>query len=149
MKKSDAPILVRETFDLSIELLWSYLTERELMVQWYFENIPEFQAVLGFETEFVVENEERVFPHCWKVTVVTPLRKISYNWKYKGYAGDSNVTFELRDLGGKTELSLTHEVLEDFNDEIPEFSRASCRAGWTYFIKESLKRLVDQKAGKE
>ncbi|AFL83683.1 hypothetical protein Belba_1044 [Belliella baltica DSM 15883] len=149
MKKSEAPILVRETFDLSIELLWSYLTERELMIQWYFENIPEFQAMLGFETEFEVENEGRVFPHNWKVMAVTPFRKISYNWKYKGFAGDSTVTFELRDLGGKTELSLTHEVLEDFNDEIPEFSRASCQAGWTYFIKERLTRLVNQKSGKE
>ncbi len=72
---------------------------------------------------------------------MTP-RKIIYNWKYRDYPGDSNVSFELFEEGKCTKLKLTHTVLSDFPEDIPEFSRESCLAGWKYFISGRLKEYV-------
>jgi uncharacterized protein YndB with AHSA1/START domain len=78
----------------------------------------------------------------WKVTEVVPLKMIKYNWKFEGYPGDSFVVFELSKQNNMTKLRLTHEVQESFPDDIPEFKRESGVAGWTFFIKQSLKEFL-------
>ena len=58
-------------------------------------------------------------------------RKIAYSWKYGGNSGDSVVSFELFDEGGKTRLRLTHVGLETFAPETnPDFARGNFLAGW-------------------
>jgi uncharacterized protein YndB with AHSA1/START domain len=136
--QADKPIVVEQTFDVSPEELWKAITELKQMTQWFFENIPSFQPRAGFETRFVIENEGRIFPHLWKITEVEPFKKITYNWRYDGYAGDSFVSFELFDQGKITKLKLTHTITEDFPPNIPEFTRESCFNGWNYFISKSL-----------
>ncbi|MEL7124229.1 MAG: SRPBCC domain-containing protein, partial [Bacteroidota bacterium] len=88
------------------------------------------------------KNEGRVFPHQWKIMEVIPQQKIVYNWRYEGYAGDSMVSFELIENDAQTTLRLTHQVLESFPQDIPEFTRESCLGGWNYFIKESLSKYL-------
>ena len=138
MDISGKPIVVEVTFDVSIGELWKAITELKQMTQWFFDNIEAFRPKVGFETRFVIENEGRSFPHLWKITEVEPLRKITYNWKYEGYAGDSFVAFELFDEGENTRLKLTHTITKDFPQDIPEFTRESCIGGWNYFIRQSL-----------
>jgi uncharacterized protein YndB with AHSA1/START domain len=142
MKKDEEPIIVEETFNTSIEKVWSAITEIDRMRQWYFKDIPAFKPEVGFETKFDVRSQDRIFPHVWKVTEVVPLRMIAYNWKYGGYQGDSNVVFELFQQDNSTTLRLTHRVLESFSGNIPEFSRESGVEGWTFFIKKSLKDFL-------
>lgn len=108
------------------------------MTQWFFENIETFKPEVGFETKFIVENDGRIFPHLWRITEVEPYKMITYNWKYEGYAGDSEVIFELSEQNIGTKLKLTHRVLENFPQNIPEFERESCISGWNYFIKQRL-----------
>ena len=114
------------------------------MCQQYFENIPSFKPEDGFETQFNVQSQERNFLHMWKVTEVVPLKKISYNWKYENYPGDSFVVFELFKQNNMTKLRLTHQVLENFPEDIPEFLRESGVEGWTFFIKKSLKEFLEK-----
>lgn len=142
MKSTDSPIVIEEIFEVSAGLLWNALTKREEMIQWYFENIKKIEPKVGFETKFVISNEERVFPHLWKVTEAELHKKITINWKYEGFDGDSNLTFELFDEDQKTRLKLTHTVTKDFPSDIPEFTRESCIGGWNYFIKERLKKYL-------
>jgi len=143
MKKTDPPVIVEQVFKTPINEVWAAITNLPQMKQWFFENIPAFEPKVGFETVFIVENEGRVFPHLWKITEVEPLRKIKYNWKYNGYAGDSDVVFELIEDNSQTTLKLTHNVLESFSSHIPEFTRESCLEGWNYFIKQSLKAYLE------
>jgi len=142
MKKSEKPVVVEQSFSQPVEKVWRAITEPGRMRRWFFDNIPDFKAQKGFETRFEIENEGRVFPHLWKVIEVVPNQKLVYNWRYAGYPGDSNVIFELTDKNNQTTLKLTHVVLEDFPDDIPEFSRESCLGGWHYFINESLKNYL-------
>ncbi len=100
MKKNDDPVIVEQSFNTPIEVVWNAITEIDQMRQWYFENIPSFKPEVGFETQFNIKNEDRNFLHLWKVTDVVPLNRITYNWKYEGYPGDSYVGFELFKLVG-------------------------------------------------
>ena len=145
MKVTEAPVNVEETFKVSAEAVWNAITVIDEMREWYFENIPAFEARVGFETQFMVTNEGREFPHMWKVTEVVPLKKISYDWRFAGYPGVGLVTFELTGQGGATTLSLTNAVLEDFPDDVPEFERDSCLAGWQYFIGQSLRGYLEKR----
>ena len=138
MKTSEPPIIVSQKFTPSIETVWKAITEASQMRQWFFDNIPDFKAEVGFQTQFNVKAPSRDFMHLWTVTEVIPQQKLVYNWKYEDLPGDSFVTFELTTDNNETQLTLTTTIVEDFPDEIPEFARESCVGGWNYFIKEQL-----------
>jgi len=143
MKKTDPPIIEEEVLKASIQQVWNALTRHEEMVQWYFDNIPAFQAEVGFTTQFVIENEGRTFTHLWEVTEVVPLRRISYNWKYTEYDGDSFITFELIQLQEGVMVRAIMTVLADYPDDIPEFDPESGRQGWHYFLGLRLKEYLE------
>jgi len=143
MRASEEPVVVEQTFRATADQVWKSITDPDLMRQWFFDNIPRFEPEVGFETTFTVVNEGREFPHRWKVTEVVPSKKIAYDWSYDNYAGDSWVEWELFEEGSATRLRLTHKVREDFPDDVPEFQRESCVAGWTYFVAQSLKSHLE------
>ena len=140
---TDKPIIIEQLFNASIESVWLAITELRHMHYWFFENIEAFKPEVGFETQFIVQSGGRVFLHLWKITSVKSLKKITYNWKYQGYPGNSYVTFELFEEPKGTLLRLTHITTESFPDDIPEFKRESGIEGWTYFIKKRLKEFLD------
>ena len=75
MKTTEEQVIVEETFNASIDQVWDSITVIDEMRQWYFENIPSFEAEVDFKTQFNVGNEGRNFPHMWKVTEVVPNKK--------------------------------------------------------------------------
>lgn len=144
MKATDPPVVVEQSYDAPIETVWKALTDIDWMRQWYFDNIPDFKAEVGFKTRFLVSNEGRSFPHMWKVTAVEPGRKIAYDWRFDGYPGDGFVVFDLSPRGSATALRLTMTIRETFPDDIPEFRRESCIAGWDFFLKDRLKKFLER-----
>jgi uncharacterized protein YndB with AHSA1/START domain len=142
MSDAKQPIIIEQPFNKSINVVWNAITEIDQMRQWFFQNIESFNPEVGFETQFNVQTPNRKFLHIWKLTEVEPMKKITYNWKYGGYPGNSFVTFELFEQKDQTRLKLTHTVTESFPDIIPEFSRENGIAGWNYFIKKSLKTFL-------
>jgi uncharacterized protein YndB with AHSA1/START domain len=144
MNNTNESIIVEQTFATSIKNVWNAITKLDQMRQWYFENIPSFKPKVGFKTQFNVKNQDRYFLHLWEVTDIIPYKMIKYNWKYDGYTGDSFVVFELFEYNNLTKLRLTHQIVEDFPEDIPEFRRESGIKGWTFFIKESLKRFLEK-----
>ena len=144
MKTTDPPIIVEQLLNANVKKVWNAITEVEQMKKWFFDNIPSFKAEVGFETQFTVSAGERSFPHIWTITHVEVNKKITYNWRYGGYKGDSFVHFELHPgEDDKTLIRVTTEVVEDFALDIPEFKRESCLGGWNYFIKENLNQYID------
>jgi uncharacterized protein YndB with AHSA1/START domain len=139
------PVIVEQTFNVPIEKVWDAITNIEQMKCWFFNNIEDFEPIIGFKTQFKVQSEDRVFTHLWTITEVEPLKKIVYNWKYEEYAGDSFVYFELFQLKSETKIRVTSVVTESFPANIPEFKAESCLNGWTYFIKQNLKKFLDSK----
>ncbi len=146
MKKNDIPIIVEQSFNASIQAVWNAITDINEMHKWYFENIPDFKPVVGFKTQFNVQSEERNFLHKWEITEVKPLRLIKYSWVFEEYPGKSTAAFEIFEEEKLTKLRLKVNVLEDFPDEIPEFTTDSCLNGWNYFIKQRLKDYLENKS---
>lgn len=144
MKAKEKAIVVQQLFQLPAKKVWAAITELEQMKQWFFPNIPAFEAVSGFQTEFLVQVDDRSFTHVWKISDVIPGNMIRYNWSYKEYEGEGHVTFELHERQGQTLLVLSNEGLESFPQDIPEFTRESCEAGWNYFIKKTLVEFLGQ-----
>ena len=65
MKKTEDPIVVEQLYDASLDEVWAAITERDQMIQWFFDNIPAFDPKVDFETKFNINNEGRDFPHLW------------------------------------------------------------------------------------
>lgn len=42
MTDSSPPIVVEQAFNVSKETVWKAITEHDQMIQWFFDNIPEF-----------------------------------------------------------------------------------------------------------
>ena len=139
-------IIVEQTFSVSVTEVWKAITDPELMCCWFFEPIAEFAAEVGFETQFDVESEGTIYPHQWKVTEVVPNRKIVYDWKYRGFPGNSFVTWDLTETSDGTKLTLTHTVTEPFPQDDPVFSSESCEAGWRFLIQENLKSFLSEQS---
>jgi len=138
-------VIIERTYPASIEQVWSAITDPEKMKQWYFPMLEDFKPVPGFETRFVVEMDDKRYPHIWKIVEVVPPRKISYEWKFGGYPGNSLLTWELFETAGGTRLVLTHEHLESFRP-YPELSKDNFQAGWTYFTGTALEDYLQKTA---
>ncbi len=137
------PIVVEHTYRVSISVVWNAITDKYQMCQWYFEPMTDFKPEVGFETEFDVECEGQIFTHQWRVTEVFPKTSIVYDWRYGGYPGDSSVTWELSETSNGTKL--THRGHETLKTGMSGESSEACRAGWCFFLHESLKAFLDRK----
>lgn len=100
---------------------------------------------MGFETKFNVRVEARDDLHLWKATEVTPGRRITYDWRYGGYPGESYVTWDLSEAPEGTKLRLVHQGIETFPQDDPIFGREAGREGWTYFVQRSLAEFLEQR----
>ena len=145
MKSTDPPVVISENFRISRSALWKAITVLEQMREWFFEDIPAFEARVGFETSFAVKAPSMVFTHVWKIVEVIPEQKIVYDWSYSETNGRGQVSFELEELTEGTKLTLTNLTIEDWPTDIPEFKSESAEAGWNFFIKESLKTYLTNK----
>ncbi len=107
MKRTDPPIIISTIINASQEAVWQAITDPDQMRAWYFEDIPDFKAEVGFETGFDVAVEDRVFPHKWRITEADPPCRITCEWRYENYAGCGYVTFELAGVEAKTRVHLS------------------------------------------
>ena len=147
MNIADEAIIVEFTYETTPNHLWKALTDPSEMVKWYFKNIPDFKAEVGFKTSFAVKVEDRTFTHLWEVTEVIPGESITYGWKYEEYDGDGFVNFKLIEEEDGVRLRLTDKILKSYPDDIPEFERDSGVEGWNFFLGESLKKYVEEGTG--
>lgn len=138
-------VVVENTYNHPPELVWNALTRHDEMIQWYFENLPAFEPVSGFETRFPVQSEEREFLHHWTILEVDPPRFISYEWRYDNYPGESVVRFELIPTNTGTRVRVSCSGLGSFPSGIPEFKPESCRQGWEYFMGGRLRDYLNKK----
>jgi uncharacterized protein YndB with AHSA1/START domain len=139
------PVIIERIYNSPVKTVWEAITDLNKMKQWYFPTLTEFEPEVGFETKFDVESGGKIYPHIWKVAEVVPGKKISYEWKFDGYPGNSLVSFELFDEDGKTRIILTHEGLETFRGDLhPGLAKHNFVEGWTSFIGTKLKEYVEQ-----
>ncbi|HEY9005034.1 SRPBCC family protein [Ohtaekwangia sp.] len=139
----NTPFVIERTYNAPVESVWKALTDKNEMKQWYFD-LAEFKPEVGFEFQFTAKGKDgKEFIHLCKVTDVVKGQKLSYSWRYKGYEGNSLVTFELFKEGNQTRLKLTHAGLETFPAS-EDFARKNFVEGWTYITGTSLKQYLEK-----
>jgi uncharacterized protein YndB with AHSA1/START domain len=141
---NNQPIVIERTFNASVNKVWRAITDKDEMKKWYFD-LPEFKAETGFKFQFTGGEEGgKQFLHLCEVTEVVPPKKLTYSWRYDGFAGNSFVTFELFEQDDdKTLLRLTHEGVETFPQETSDFAKENFVEGWNHIINISLKEYLE------
>jgi uncharacterized protein YndB with AHSA1/START domain len=138
------PIIVERVYNAPQEKVWQAITDKKQMKEWYFD-FSDFKPEVGFEFTWHGGDEKQQWLHAGKITEVVPGKKISYTWKYPGYAGESHVTFELFPEGDKTRLKLTHAGLETFPADMDAFKKENFVAGWNEIIGNLLTGFLQKK----
>ncbi len=143
-EKKDAPIVIERTYNAPIATVWEAISNRDRMAEWYFD-LAAFRPEVGFEFSFTGGNEGREFLHLCKVTKVVPGKLLAYMWRYDGYSGSSEVTFELFEEGDSTRVKLTHTGIHTF-PVIPhnDLAKENFVAGWTHILGTSLKDFLEK-----
>jgi len=140
---NNSPIVIENSYPASTAKIWKALTDKNQMKLWYFD-LPEFKPEVGCEFQFYGgKDADNQYLHKCKVTEVVVNKKITYSWRYDGYAGNSFVTFELFDERNTTRLKLTHAGLETFPNN-PDFAKERFVEGWTYITGTSLKEFLEK-----
>ena len=129
-------VIVKEIICKPVDVVWRLVTELEYMRQWFFENIPSFEAKVGFQTEFNVMSNDRAFLHSWEIVEVSECKTIKYSWSYPEYFEQSAcVTFYFNSVDEyTTELTIVNDGIDNYPSGIPEFTYESCELCWKYFI---------------
>jgi uncharacterized protein YndB with AHSA1/START domain len=134
--------IIERTYNAQASKVWQAITDPAQMKQWYFD-LPGFKAESGYQFQFYGGTEENQYLHLCEVTEVVAGKKLTYSWRYDGYAGNSFVTWELFPEGDKTRLLLTHAGLDTFPAEQPDFAAKNFELGWTEILGTSLKAFVE------
>ncbi|NOU46979.1 MAG: SRPBCC domain-containing protein [Bacteroidales bacterium] len=138
------PIVLERLFNAPIHKVWQSLTDKNEMKKWYFD-LAEFKAETGFKFQFMGGPDEGTqYLHLCEVTEVIVERKLTYSWRYDGYAGISFVTFELIEKDAKTLLRLTHKGIETFPEENTDFAIHNFEEGWNEIINNSLNDYLEK-----
>lgn len=139
-------IFIEEQLQAEAEKVWRAITERDQMEQWYFR-LQEFKPEVGFKFQFWGgPDDERQYLHLCEITEAVKNKKLSHSWKFDGYEGNTQVTFELVDRGTETTLKFSHTGLETFPASNPDFAAENFRVGWNAIISKSLKDYLQMKS---
>jgi len=142
---NNEPFVIERVYNAPVEKVWKAITDPSDMKQWYFD-IPGFKAEIGFEFQFEGGADNRTYTHLSKITEVIPKKRLTYSWRYKGYEGNSFVSFELFPEGNKTRVKFTHVGLETFPANELDFAKKNFEAGWNEIIGTSLKDYTEKQA---
>ncbi|MGF7034165.1 uncharacterized protein YndB with AHSA1/START domain [Paenibacillus mucilaginosus] len=123
---------IRQTqvFNAPIDKVWSAVATAEGIAAWFMPN--DFQPVEGHE--FHLEAGPFGKSPC-KVTSVTPPTGLTFRW-----GQDWTLSFELKDLGGKTEFTLIHSGWDP--EKVTEFGethrvvRERMSQGWVGIVQK-------------
>jgi uncharacterized protein YndB with AHSA1/START domain len=99
-------------FNAPIQKVWQAVATSEGIAAWFMPN--DFQPVVGHE--FHLNAGPFGMSPC-KVTEIDPPYRLSFHW-----GKDWTITFELKDLDGKTEFTLIHSGWDA--NQVTEFGEA-------------------------
>ncbi|RZL41938.1 MAG: SRPBCC domain-containing protein [Pedobacter sp.] len=141
--KTDS-LIVEHTYNKPAAKIWNALTNNLEIKKWYFQ-LKNFKPEVGFKFDFLGGPEEGPhFLHLCEITQLVEGKKLAYTWRYDGYPGNSEVSWELFEKSGQTRVVITHTGLESFAENGKDFSKDSFKGGWTYFLNDALKNYLEQ-----
>ena len=109
-------IILSKEINAPVESVFNAWTQPELIKQWFAPGsvmtVPNARVDLktGGEYEFHMHNPEsnEDFIVAGTYEEISENKKLVFNWKWRDGVDCSQVTIEFKDLGNRTELTLTH-----------------------------------------
>ncbi|MBE2218233.1 MAG: SRPBCC domain-containing protein [Ignavibacteria bacterium] len=139
----EQPFVIERTYNAPAEKMWKAITDKADMKKWYFD-LAEFRPEVGFEFSFTAGDNNKSYLHLCRVTEVVEGKKLAYTWRYDGYEGDSEVSWELFEEEGKTRVKLVHSGLDTFPAEKnPDLARKNFEQGWNEILGKSLMEYLE------
>ncbi|MCL4516890.1 MAG: SRPBCC domain-containing protein [Firmicutes bacterium] len=132
---------IRRTVEINskVERVWQAVATSEGLANWLMPN--DFQPELGYE--FTLKTQFGLVP-C-KVTELDPPKRLSFTWDDFGW----QVTFELKEIGGKTEFTVIHSGWGEPDAIIPRVQqkqsviRETLDIGWGH-LTEGLRGKLEK-----
>lgn len=137
------PVKVQVFLNAPIEKVWSAITRAEEMRNWYFA-IEIFKPEPGFDFHFNGYANGDTYIHQCTITEVVENKVLEYSWSYQGFSGKSYVRFELESIDRGVNLTLTHSLIESFDQDNSVFDKTNFQKGWDGIIKTNLKQYLEQ-----
>lgn len=135
-------VQIRMQFEVSTDILWKAVTDKDEMKEWYFK-VEEFVPEVGFEFQFWGESETRKYLHFCKITEAIDGKRICYSWEYDGISGSTLLCFDISAISEKScELILTHKGFETFPAEMNELKAENFEIGWKQILGTSLRNYI-------
>ena len=115
---TDAPVLeIKRLFDAPLARVFDAWMDRAEWESWIGpegakSTVPVMEPRVGgsYRIEMTI-SDGRTIPVIGTYTAIDRPNRFAFSWKMDGGEHDSLVTISLRDMGGKTELTLRHEGL--------------------------------------
>lgn len=135
-------VKVEAVFDATKSQVWEALTNTEIMKVWYFD-ISNFKLAVGSEFSFY-EGDKKEYLHEGEILKAEQNVVLQHTWKHPQQSkGSSIVTWEIEESGDdKVKVTLSHEGLENFADDGPNFAPANYEMGWNAIVKTNLRNYL-------
>jgi uncharacterized protein YndB with AHSA1/START domain len=132
------PDIVRTVvMNAQIEKVWNAIATSDGLAVWLMPN--NFQPIMGYEFTFKSQPQRDWDGICYcKVKELEPPTKLGFTWC--GNNLEQYVSFELKDLGDKTEFTLIHSGWSEENTQLREIMYD----GWGYILEDFKKKLGDE-----
>lgn len=138
------PITVTVTYNAPVDKVWTALTDKGQMKEWYFD-IPDFVLKEGSAFNFYEPGDEKKYHHRGVIQEIKVNKKFQHTWTHPSHSkGESILTWELEPLGEKTKVTLTHAGIENFADGGKDFEKGNYEAGWNEILNQSLKGFFEK-----
>ncbi|SDY22795.1 Uncharacterized conserved protein YndB, AHSA1/START domain [Evansella caseinilytica] len=127
-------------FHAPIQKVWEAVSTAEGIAAWFMPN--DFQPIVGHE--FTLQSP--FGPSPCKVLDVDPPTKLSFSWDKSGW----KVSFELKEVDGKTEFTLVHSGWGRPDEIVPgpgeplSAVRNRMENGWEPIVHEKLREVVEK-----
>lgn len=138
-----AQVVIQIVYPQPVEQVWKAITDKKAMKIWYFD-IPDFQAETGRSFDFYEPGGKNEYHHFALVQQVIPYKKLKHSWANPSHSkGISVLTWELEQLDAGTQVTLTHEGLENLADGGDAFLPENYEKGWNEILHKSLKSYLN------
>lgn len=133
------PIIVQYKVKAPVEKVWKALTDKQEMKSWYFD-ISDFDLETGHVFNFYEPGDEKKYHHQGEILEIIPDKKLKHTWSYPELSdGITTVTWELKQQGEETSVTLIHDDIDNLKELGANFSREAFAEGWNGIIGQSLK----------
>ncbi|WCK56079.1 SRPBCC domain-containing protein [Aneurinibacillus sp. Ricciae_BoGa-3] len=133
-------IVQKVVLEAPIQKVWEAVSSSEGIAAWFMPN--DFQPKIGYEFHL----QSPFGPSPCKVLELDPPNRLSFAWDVEGWV----VSFELQDLNGKTQFTLTHsgwgapDAIAPKAQQKNSIIRDTMNGGWEKIVHVRLKQAVEK-----